>query len=161
MTTLDGLNLRTIERDGEPWFLAADVCQVLGHQNTTTALKSHVHEDDKAKFNLGLPGKPLTIVNEMGRYALILGSKKPQARDFKRWITHEVLPTIRRHGMYLTPDTAIKAVEDPAVFMARALVVANELIQKLTVQGKGQRFPLVLLNKHPMELCRFELCTTG
>jgi anti-repressor protein len=120
------LQLRAIDIDGEPWFMSADVCRVLGHTNPSTAVKSHVHDEDKQQFKCGLRGKPPTVVNEMGLYALILGSKKPDARVFKRWVTHEVLPTIRKTGGYMSPEMARLATEDPAVYMARSLIVAHE-----------------------------------
>lgn len=75
--------VRTIERDGEPWFVAADVCRALEHSNVTVAL-DRLDEDEKAKLNLGLPGGATGCVNEPGLYSLVLGSRKPEAKAFRR-----------------------------------------------------------------------------
>ena len=81
-------------RDGEPWFVAADVCKALEVQNPTDAIKK-LDEDEKARLNLGLSGGDTNVVNEPGLYGLVLRSRKPEAKAFKRWITHEVIPSIR------------------------------------------------------------------
>lgn len=91
--------IRAIEQDGEPWFVAVDVCRALEHTNATMAL-DRLDEDEKSKFGLGLPGGDTWCVNEPGLYSLVLGSRKPEAKAFKRWITHEVLPSIRQMGVY-------------------------------------------------------------
>ena len=90
--------VRTLNLNGEPWFVAVDVCSVLDLSNPTIAV-SRLDEDERAKFNLGRQGDA-TIVNEPGLYTLVLGSRKPEAKAFKRWITHEVIPAIRKHGVY-------------------------------------------------------------
>lgn len=82
------------DENGEPWFVAKDVCDILGHSNASMAL-DRLDDDERAKFNLGRQGEA-NIVNEAGLYALVLGSRKPEARTFKRWVTHEVLPSIRK-----------------------------------------------------------------
>jgi prophage antirepressor-like protein len=115
--------LRTITRDGEPWFVAADVCHCLGIVNVTQATQG-LDVEDKAMFNIGLPGKAPLIVNESGLYSLIMSSRKPEARAFKRWVTSEVLPSIRKTGMYLTAETAKQVTEAPDDFLARAVLVA-------------------------------------
>lgn len=93
--------VRTVLVDGEPRFVAADVCAVLGHSNPTVAV-GRLDEDERAKFNLGRQGEA-TVVNESGLYSLILGSRKPEAKAFKKWVTAEVLPSIRRTGSYGQP----------------------------------------------------------
>ncbi|MDL2267994.1 hypothetical protein LJC46_08430 [Desulfovibrio sp. OttesenSCG-928-G15] len=98
------------EQTGEPWFVAADVCKVVGLTNTTVALGS-LDVDERSKFNLGRQGG-VNVVNEPGLYSLILRSRKPEARQFKRWVTHEVLPAIRKHGGYLTPKLTTEALTD-------------------------------------------------
>ena len=113
-----GLELRVIDREGSPWFVAKDVCSVLGVQNTTDALKKHVDADDRASLKLGLTGSAVNIINESGLYSLILKSRKPEAKAFKRWVTSEVLPAIRKNGGYMTPEVAQQAIDSPAVFMA-------------------------------------------
>lgn len=96
--------IRSIEKDGEPWFVAADVCAALDIQNTSDAIK-RLDADEKASFKLGLPGGPTNVVNEYGLYNLILASRKTEAKEFKRWITHEVIPSIRKTGSYSAKGT--------------------------------------------------------
>ncbi|MCC0705097.1 transposase [Clostridioides sp. ES-S-0049-02] len=94
--------IRVLEKDGEPWFVGKDVAKMLGYSNSRDALKKHIDEDDKgvAKCDT-LRGKQiLTIVNESGLYSLILSSKLTEAKKIKRWVTNEVLPTIRKHGIH-------------------------------------------------------------
>lgn len=87
--------LRTLtDENNNPWFVAKDVCDILGHSNASMAL-DRLDDDERAKFNLGRQGEA-NIVNEAGLYTLVLGSRKPEARTFKRWVTHEVLPSIRK-----------------------------------------------------------------
>lgn len=99
------------DEKGEPWFVAKDVCEVLGHSNASMALE-RLDNDERSKFNLGRQGET-NIVNEAGLYALVLGSRKPEAHEFKRWVTHEVLPSIRRHGVYATDVTIDSILNDP------------------------------------------------
>lgn len=94
----DGVNIRTFTRDDQPWFVASDVCQALGLTNPTTALLT-LDDDERAKFNLGRQGMT-NIISESGLYSLVLGSRKPEAKRFKKWVTSEVLPAIRRNGQY-------------------------------------------------------------
>lgn len=91
-------NVRVILQDNEPWFVAKDVCDCLEIKNTTDALK-RLDDDERARFNLGRQGET-NIVNEYGLYSLVLSSRKPEAKEFKRWITHDVLPALRRTGSY-------------------------------------------------------------
>lgn len=106
--------VRTVTIDHEPWFVAADVCKVLEIDRTQTR---RVDDDDKGVRLIHTPGgdQNFTIVSEAGLYSLVLASRKPEARRFRRWIVHEVIPAIRRHGMYATedllsdPDLAIRA----------------------------------------------------
>jgi prophage antirepressor-like protein len=98
----DGREVRTVTINGAPWFVVADVCVVLGHTNSRKALADHVDSDDKGVTKCDTLGGPqmLNIVNEFGIYTLILGSTLPEAKKFKRWITHEVLPSIRKTGQF-------------------------------------------------------------
>ncbi len=99
----EGKEVRTMKgKNGEPWFVAKDICNVLEIKNTTDALK-RLDSDERARFNLGRQGET-NFVNEPGLYTLILGSRKPQAKAFKRWITHEVIPSIRKTGGYVSND---------------------------------------------------------
>lgn len=96
----NGASLRTLtDGAGEPWFVAKDVCDILGHSNVSMVL-DRLDDDERSKFNLGRQGET-NIVNEAGLYSLVIGSRKPEAHEFKRWVTHEVLPSIRKHGGYM------------------------------------------------------------
>lgn len=90
--------VRTLVKDNGPWFVAVDVCEILEIKNPTDALK-RLDNDERTRFNLGRQGEA-NLVNEYGLYSLILGSRKPEAKAFKRWITHEVIPSIRKTGSY-------------------------------------------------------------
>ena len=117
--------VRTLNLNGEPWFVAVDVCSVLDLSNPTIAV-SRLDEDERAKFNLGRQGDA-TIVNEPGLYTLVLGSRKPEAKAFKRWITHEVIPAIRKHGVYITDEKLKLFAEHPELLDAlmRSLYTAH------------------------------------
>lgn len=108
-------NVRVIKQNGEPWFVAKDVCDCLDISNSRQAL-SRLDNDEKNSviLNDGTPGNPeKSIVNEYGLYNLVLSSRKPEAKEFKRWITHDVIPSIRQHGAYMTVDTVERAMNDP------------------------------------------------
>ena len=128
--------VRTIERDGEPWFVAADVCRALGHSNVTVAL-DRLDEDEKAKLNLGLPGGATGCVNEPGLYSLVLGSRKPEAKAFRRWITHEVIPSIRRHGAYMTPDALEKALLSPDYLLKVVTALKDETDKRKALEAEA------------------------
>lgn len=117
--------IRVLEKDGEPWFVAADVCRALEIGNPTDAIK-RLDEDEKARLNLGLSGGDTNIVNEPGLYALVLGSRKPEVKAFKRWITHEVIPSIRRHGAYMTPETLEAAIMNPDYLLKVVVALKDE-----------------------------------
>ena len=121
--------LRTLtDEAGEPWFVAKDVCDILGHSNVSMAL-DRLDDDERSKFNLGRQGET-NIVNEAGLYSLVLGSRKPEAHEFKRWVTHEVLPQIRKTGGYIPAGDA-DSDED---IMARAVLVAQKTIERKNQQ---------------------------
>lgn len=113
--------IRAVEQDGEPWFVAADVCRALEHTNVNMAL-DRLNEDEKSKFGLGLPGGDTWCVNEPGLYSLVLGSRKPEAKAFKRWITHEVLPSIRKTGVYVLPTVKQRGLTTDDYLKAAAIV---------------------------------------
>lgn len=106
--------IRTVNKDGAPWFVAADVCRALELDKTWNALQ-RLDEDEKGTTSISTLGgqQEMSIVNEPGLYALVLGSRKPEAKAFKRWITHEVLPSIRKHGAYATDDTIDRIISNP------------------------------------------------
>lgn len=119
-------SIRTLNIDREPWFVASDVCKALDIGNVSMAI-SRLDDDEKNTVSLteGIPGNPnKTIVNEPGLYALVLSSRKPEAKAFKRWITHEVIPSIRKHGGYIAGQEAMT----PEELMAKALMVAQKTI---------------------------------
>lgn len=98
--------VRTIVKDGEPWFVGKDVAEILGYKETAKAIRTHICAEDKGVSVLDTPGgqQKITLINESGLYSLILGSKLPKAKTFKRWVTSEVLPTIRKTGGYVVND---------------------------------------------------------
>lgn len=118
--------IRTINQDGDPWFVAADVCRALELGDTHKAVE-RLDGDEKGRNSIPTLGgtQEMTVVNEPGLYSLVLGSRKPEAKTFKRWITHEVIPAIRKHGMYATPETAEKILNDPD-FLIDALKALKE-----------------------------------
>lgn len=98
--------VRTIEKNGEPWFVGKDVADILGYSDTAQAVRKHIDNEDKGVVEMTTPGgkQPVTIINESGLYSLILSSKLPTAKEFKHWVTSEVLPSIRKTGEYkITP----------------------------------------------------------
>jgi prophage antirepressor-like protein len=121
-------SIRTTTINGEPWFVGKDVAEALGYSNTRDALSKHVDNDDKntVAFRDGTSGNPITtIINESGLYSLILGSKLPSAKRFKKWVTAEVLPSIRKHGAYMTDETLKKALESPDFLIQLATELKN------------------------------------
>lgn len=106
--------VRTVIKDDQPWFVASDVCKALELDKTWNALQ-RLDADEKGTTSISTPGgkQDMSIINEPGLYALVLGSRKPEAHAFKRWITHEVLPDIRKRGMYATGGFVEKAINDP------------------------------------------------
>ena len=107
-------SVRVIEREGEPWFVAADVCRALEVNDTHKAV-DRLDDDEKGRSSIPTLGgdQELLVVNEPGLYELVMGSRKPEAKAFKRWITHEVLPSIRKHGAYATAAVIDNILADP------------------------------------------------
>jgi len=110
----EGKQVRTVMIDGEPMFVAKDVCEILEISNPTDAV-SRLDDDERTLVSIegASNGLPVNGVTETGLYSLVLGSRKPEAKSFKRWITHEVLPSIRKHGAYMTPDTLENMIASP------------------------------------------------
>ena len=113
---------------GEPLFCGKDVAEALGYGNPQKAIRDHVFLEDKGVNEMGTPGgtQKAIFINESGLYSLILGSKLESARKFKRWVTSEVLPSIRKHGWYMVA----KADESDEEIMARALQIAHATLQR-------------------------------
>lgn len=124
--------VRTLKIDGEPYFVGKDVAVILGYSRTADAIKQHVDEEDKGVGKIQTPGgkQNLTIINESGLYSLILASKMPNAKRFKRWVTSEVLPTIRRHGAYMTDEKAFDVVNNKDGLASLLQQAADQLRQK-------------------------------
>lgn len=120
--------VRAVEVDGEPWFVGKDVSQVLGYNDTDQALRKHVDDEDKLtrRFDGSGQNRSMTIINESGLYSLVLSSKLPGAKKFRRWVTAEVLPSIRRSGGYIHGQAEMS----PEELMASALIVAKKTIEQ-------------------------------
>lgn len=149
-------SVRTITVEGEPYFVGKDVAEILGYSNTRKALSDHVDEEDKGVTKCDTPGgmQDLTVINESGLYSLILSSKMPNAKRFKRWVTSEVLPTIRRHGLYAmdevlaNPDILINALLELKAERERSAnleaMVAVQSQQMIEMQPKVSYYDVVL-----------------
>lgn len=139
--------IRTIEKDGEPWFVGKDVATALGYNNPRDAFKKHIDEEDKGVAKCDTLGgtQETTIINESGLYSLVLSSKLPTAKKFKRWVTNEVIPSIRKHGAYMTPETLEKVLLSPDTLMqlAQNLKDEQEKRKALEAQIESQK-PAVL-----------------
>ena len=104
-------NIRIIDKNGEPWFIGKDVAEALGYEASRNAITKHVDDEDKLTHQISASGqnRNMTVINESGLYSLILSSKLPTAKKFKRWVTSEVLPAIRKHGNYTAPKQENKS----------------------------------------------------
>lgn len=125
--------VRTVLISGEPWLVAKDVCDVLGMLNTTTAV-SRLDDDEVAKFNLGGLSGETNVINESGLFSLILGSRKKEAKEFKKWVTSEVLPSIRKNGIYATEVTVEKMLSDPDFAIELLTTLKEERAKRLEVE---------------------------
>lgn len=129
--------IRGVEINGEPWLIGKDVARALGYKNTRDALSRHVDSEDKGVENydsLG-GGQKTVIINESGFYSLVMGSKLPAARKFKRWVTSEVLPSIRRNGAYMAPSLLDQVMAEPEFL----LVVFDRLQTERQGRQKAER----------------------
>lgn len=141
--------VRVITKDGEPWFVGKEIAEKLGYSNSRKALADHVKDNHKNTVTIrdgitrGNPNQ--VIIDEAGFYSLVLRSKLPQAEQFQEWVTSEVLPAIRKHKMYLTPETAKEAIDDPSVFLAKAMLVANDVIEQQKTKIVEQRQEILKL----------------
>ena len=124
--------IRTLNRDGEPWFVGKDVATALGYKDSVNALKSHVSEEDKGGWRIATQygEREAVIINESGLYSLILSSKLDSAKRFKRWVTAEVLPSIRKSGGYIAGQDEMSDTE----LLAKALLVAQRQIEQRNAQ---------------------------
>lgn len=148
--------VRTVVINDTPWFVGKDVAVVLGYQNNSRDINRHVDEEDRQNYQNGTFDSPrgMTVINESGLYSLILSSKLPKAKEFKRWVTTEVLPAIRRHGAYMTEQTLEEALSSPEFLIKLATelkdakdtnkkleaVNANLTVEKQIMQPKADYF---------------------
>lgn len=148
--------VRTIEIENEPYFVGKDVAEILGYTNTPKAIRDHVDEEDKLTERIVLSGqnREVIIINESGLYSLILSSKLPNAKKFKRWVTSEVLPAIRKYGGYLTEQKLEEALLNPDTLINLATqlkqeregrLIAEQRVNELT--PKASYYDKVLSNK--------------
>ncbi|MCG9804874.1 Bro-N domain-containing protein, partial [Staphylococcus argenteus] len=134
------LPVRTLTVDNEPYFVGKDVAEILGYSNTRDALSKHVDEDDKEILTSrnttleNLPNRGLTAVNESGLYSLIFSSKLESAKRFKRWVTSDVLPAIRKHGIYATDNVIEQTLKDPDYIITVLTEYKKEKEQNLLLQ---------------------------
>ncbi|KOH01648.1 toxin Bro [Lactobacillus johnsonii 16] len=154
--------VRTLTINEEPYFVGKDIATILGYKNTKDALLKHVDEEDKLGAQIATSGqrREMTIINESGLYSLILSSKLPNAKKFKRWVTSEVLPTIRKTGSYQlpqTPEGQIRLLLKSNVHMDERLTNAEEdiaLLKNKSEIDSTQRFQLQKArNKRAIEVC--------
>ena len=134
--------IRTTVIDGEPWFVAVDVCRALDMGNPSQAI-SNLDKDEKVTLttNEGHSGvrggaQMLNVISEAGLYSLVLKSRKPEAKAFKRWITHDVIPSIRKHGAYLTPDTLEAALLNPDYLIKLATALKEETEKRKALEAR-------------------------
>lgn len=144
--------VRTVEREGEPWFVGKDVAQALGYSNTRDALDRHVDDEDKNTVvnpdgNRGNPN--MIIINESGLYSLVLSSKLPTAKAFKRWITSEVIPSIRKHGAYITPDTLEQMIADPDTTIRLLTTLKEERLARAQLETENAQQKQLLAEYSP------------
>ena len=141
MKSFENFQIRIItDEQGEPWFVAKDVCEALGYSNARDAIAKHVDEEDVAKRDTLTKGgiQAVSCINESGLYSLILGSKLDSAKRMKRWVTSEVLPSIRKTGSYGSPVANLPDFSNPAA-AARAWAEQYELGQVLAIENKQQQ----------------------
>lgn len=136
----EGTNFRALQDSaGEPWFVAADVATILGYRMASDMTR-RLDDDEKGTRSVRTPGgdQDMTVISEAGLYSAVLGSKIPEAKAFKRWVTHEVLPAIRRHGVYATPDTVEAMLQDPDTMIATLTALKTEREQRKALQAQAE-----------------------
>ena len=121
-------SVRIIDKAGQPWFVGKDVAVALGYSNPQKAIREHVRDAHKGVNEMDTPGgkQQLAIIDEAGLYSLVMRAKTEKAEDFQEWVTGEVLPAIRKHGGYLTPDKIEQALTDPDTIIKLATTLKEE-----------------------------------
>lgn len=136
-----GNQVRTVTIDNEPYFVGKDVADILGYKKPENAIANHVDDEDKTSTLIQGTGSnyksKAVIINESGLYSLILGSKLPQAKEFKHWITNDVLPTIRKHGAYMTPEKIEEVLLNPDTVINLASQLKQEREQRKQLQQEN------------------------
>lgn len=137
--------VRTIQQNGEPWFIGKDVAEILGYSNTPKAIRDHVDDEDKLTERIVLSGqnREMYIINESGLYSLILSSKMPKAKEFKRWVTSEVIPAIRKTGKYEAMAQAVPVDDEPATDFTQLEFDQRIRIAAIIASCRRERLPLV------------------
>ena len=133
--------IRTVEIGGEPWLVGKDVAKALGYKDTVNAIKAHVDEEDKrGGWQITTPSgtQEMTVINESGLYSLVLSSKLPGAKRFRRWVTGEVLPSIRKTGLYATEKTVDAILADPDVGIRLLTSLKEERARRKELEAKAQ-----------------------
>lgn len=143
--------IRTTGTPEEPLFCAADVCKALGYSNGRKAVADHCEEGDVTKRDTPTQSgtQSMSFVNESGLYCLIFGSKLEDARKFKHWVTSEVLPSIRKHGAYMTEQTIEKALSSPDFLIQLATQLKEEKEKRIAAEQESQRKQLVIDEQQP------------
>lgn len=133
-------SIRRVEINGEFWIAGKDVAQALGYKNPQEAIRNHVDEEDKGVSEILTPGgkQSVPIINESGLYSLVLSSKLPTAKKFRRWVTSEVLPSIRKHGAYMTQETLEAAILNPDYLLKVATALKEETDKRKALESKVQ-----------------------
>ncbi len=145
-------DVRVVEVNGEPWWVAKDVCDVLGYENSRKALADHIDEDEKGVtkcYTLG-GSQEMNIISESGLYTLILRSNKAEARPFRRWVTHEVLPSLRRNGFYAAGQE--RGDEAALGTLTRALSKLEARVAQLEDSARGGKYQAELMNSASRQL---------
>lgn len=140
--------IRTLLIEDEVWFVGKDVAEALGYERPDNAIRNHIDEEDKLMHQISASGqsRKMVIINESGLYSLILSSKLPQAKEFKRWVTNDILPSIRKNGGYISNQENLTQEE----ILAKALIVAQNVINekdKLNKQLQAQNSELTVDNQ--------------
>ena len=132
----NGNEVRTIQKDGEPWWVLKDVCEVLGLSSPHKVF-DRLDEDEKGRNQIPTPGgeQEMTVINESGLYNVILRSDKPEAKPFRKWVTSEVLPSIRKHGAYMTPETLEQAILNPDMMIKLCTALKDEQDKNKALQA--------------------------
>ena len=134
----NGNEVRTVQKDGEPWWVLKDVCDVLDIKNSTDVAK-RLDVDEVTRFNLGGLSGETNIINESGLYNVILRSDKPEAKPFRKWVTSEVLPSIRKHGTYMTEQVLERALASPDFLIKLATQLKEEKDKNKELEVKNSQ----------------------